>query len=145
MGAPAPAKSPVKSRAATKVRTAASPARSPSRPKRGVQRLSVLGASGHSRRRTPVCKLTNLYIIASLSGHVSVSRYAEQEGKFILTDGLSRVTVALSTVTLCATMHNGTSIKYYLFFKYIFRVHAAGVRRLRHGIRVARVWSALLV
>ena len=108
MGAPAPAKSPVKSRAATKVRTAASPARSPSRPKRGVQRLSVLGASGHSRRRTPVRKLTNvlyLYIIASLSGHVSVSRYAEQEGKFILTDGLSRVTVALSTVTsLCATM-----------------------------------------
>ena len=89
MGAPAPAKSPVKSRAATKVRTAASPARSPSRPKRGVQRLSVLGASGHSRRRTPVRKLTNvlyLYIIASLSGHVSVSRYAEQEGKFILTE-----------------------------------------------------------
>ena len=111
MGAPAPAKSPVKSRAATKVRTAASPARSPSRPKRGVQRLSVLGASGHSRRRTPVRKLTNvlyLYIIASLSGHVSVSRYAEQEGKFILTDGLSRVTVG--TVDCDSVRDNGTNI-----------------------------------
>lgn len=109
MGAPAPAKSPVKSRAATKVRTAASPARSPSRPKRGVQRLSVLGASGHSRRRTPVCKLTNLYIIASLSGHVSVSRYAEQEGKFILTE---TVTCHSGTVDCDSVRDNAQWHKY---------------------------------